>query len=303
MLKQLHISGGKLVEGNDRAEVCVYVAPDETERKCLVEQVRIDEHTLNSSLDPDELSRLEFEPEHTAMIFKRPKRYLAEDSFLFKVASIGIFVFKERIVIVVSEDAPLFDGKLPAKIQSPYDVLLRLFFCSISHFVEHLKGINVLSSELESRIGTSMKNTYLLNLFTLEKGLVYYLNAIHTNGVLLEKLKSNTAKIGFTLEQLEFLDDIIIENNQCARQAEVYAQVLASLMDARVSIVANNLNIRIKALTLITIALMLPMLVVSTFSMNVRIPLAQLGYAFWIIIAMGLISSSFFGIMWWRRRW
>ncbi|MCK7505961.1 MAG: hypothetical protein MZV70_19085 [Desulfobacterales bacterium] len=39
-----------------------------------------------SSLDPDELARLEFEPEHTVAIFKRPRYYTAADHFLFKVS-------------------------------------------------------------------------------------------------------------------------------------------------------------------------------------------------------------------------
>lgn len=107
MLKQLYISNGKLVEenGGAAAAVQVYVAPDETEKKYLVEQLKIDEHTLNSSLDPDELSRLEFEPEHLAMIVKRPKHYTAEDNFLFKVSSIGVFMFKDKLIIVVAEEA------------------------------------------------------------------------------------------------------------------------------------------------------------------------------------------------------
>ncbi|MCJ7674461.1 MAG: hypothetical protein MUO33_04835, partial [Sedimentisphaerales bacterium] len=66
MLKKLYISDGKLAEnGHGEPVVSVYIAPDENERKYLLEQLKIDEHTLSSSLDPDELSRLEFEPEHT----------------------------------------------------------------------------------------------------------------------------------------------------------------------------------------------------------------------------------------------
>jgi magnesium transporter len=304
MSKRLRITDGRLVETDGTAaEVLVYVAPDEAERKYLVEELKIDEHTLSSSLDPDELSRLEFEPEHVAMIFKRPKRYSAQDNFLFKVASTGIFMLKDRLVIVLLDDAPLFEGKPYIKIQTIHDVLLKLIYRAISHFVEHLKVMNMISSELEQQINTAMENKYLLNLFTLEKSLVYYLNAIHTNGVLIDKLKNNAAKIGFSSENLEFLDDIFIENNQCHGQAEVYSQVLASLMDARASIISNNLNVRIKALTLITIAIMLPTLVVSVFSMNVKIPLADLKLAFWIIIAMAAVSSVLMGVLWWRKRW
>ena len=117
-----------------------------------------------------------------------------------------------------------------------------------------------------------MENKYLINLFSLEKSLVYYLNAINSNGVLIEKIRHNAARIGFTQEKMELLDDIIIENNQCYRQAEIYSNILASLMDARVSIVSNNLNVLMKTLNIITIAIMVPTFVVSRFSMNVKIP-------------------------------
>ncbi|MCI0498348.1 MAG: magnesium transporter CorA family protein [Planctomycetales bacterium] len=305
MLKKLHIENGKLVDnGMEEPQVCVYVAPDEAEKKYLVEQLKIDEHTLNSSLDPDELSRLEFEPEHTAIIFKRPRHYQAADNFLFKVLSTGVFVFKDRLVIVVAEEAPLFEGKPFIKIQSIQDVLLKLLYRAITHFVEHLKGIDMLANEIEKQINISMENKYLLNMFTLEKSLVYYINGINANGVLIEKLKNNASRMGFSTESLEFLDDILIENNQCRGQADIYSQVLSSLMDARASIVSNNLNIRIKTLTIFTIGIMLPTLVVSVFSMNVKIPLEkESDYAFWLIAAMAAMSTTIVGYLWWKKRW
>jgi magnesium transporter len=304
MLQLLNIIDGKLVESrNGTGIVSVYIAPDEKERKFLIEQSKLDEHTLNSSLDPDEVSRLEFEPEHVAMIFKRPKRYSAVDNFLFKVGSAGVFMFKDRLIIVIAEDAPLFEGRPFTKIQSIQDVFLRLIYRAIAHFVEHLRGINQISNELEQQINAAMENKYLLNLFTLEKSLVYYLDAIHSNNAVIEKLKNNAAKIGLSPENIEFLDDIQIENNQSLRQTEIYSQVLASLMDARASIISNNLNIRIKALTLITIAIMLPTLVVSIFSMNVKIPLEEHPHAFWIIAVLAMTSSIIVGILWWRKKW
>lgn len=304
MLKLLNIVDGRLTESaNGAGCVCVYITPDENERKFLIEQLKIDEHTLNSSLDPDEPSRLEFEPEHVALIFKRPKRYTTEDNLLFKVASTGAFIFKDRLVIVIGEDVPLFEGRPFAKIQSVQDVVLRLIYRSITHFVEHIRGINAMSSELEERVYTSMENKHLVHLFTLEKSLVYYLNAINSNGAIIEKLKNNAAKIGFSPENVESLDDIMIENNQCRMQTEIYSQVLASLMDARASIVSNNLNIRIKALTIITICIMLPTLIVSVFSMNVEFPLKYHPLAFWMIIDLATLIPALVGVLWWRKKW
>lgn len=259
MLRRYQFTQGRLAESSDEmSPVLVYINPDEAERRFLVNHLKMDEHTLSSALDPDELSRIEFEPEHVAVIFKRPKYYSAEDNFLFKVASTGAFLFKDRLVIVLSEDVPLFDGKYFLKPASVADVFLRVIYRSIFHFLEHLKVINLVSDRLEQKINAAMENRYLLNLFTLEKSLVYYLNAINSNGVLIDKLKANSGKIGFTAEQAEFVDDMIIENSQCYRLAEIYSNILAGLMDARASIVNNNLNVLMKNLTAITIAVAVP---------------------------------------------
>ena len=112
MVRRYEMANGKIVESqNDQSPILVYINPSEAEKKHLTEEWKLDEHTLNSALDPDELSRLEFEPEHVALIFKRPKNYSAGDNFLFKVSSLGLFLFKDRLVVVLAEDIPLFEGK------------------------------------------------------------------------------------------------------------------------------------------------------------------------------------------------
>jgi magnesium transporter len=246
---------------------------------------------------------LEFEPDHVAIILKRPKNYSSEDEFLFKVSSTGLFLFPDKLVIILSEDAPLLDGKQFAKVASLQDLVLRMISTSISHFVGHLKVVNAISESLEDRINTSMQNKYLLDLFSLEKSLVYYLNAINSNGKLIERLKNSAAKIGFTAQSLEFIDDLIIENQQCYEQAGIYSNILASMMDARVSIVSNNLNWLMKTLTIITIGIMLPTLVVSIFSMNVDFPGRRHPLMFWMIISLAGVSVGLVRLIWWWKKW
>jgi len=128
--------------------------------------------------------------------------------------------------------------------------------------------------------------------------MVYYQNALHSNGMVIEKLKNAAGRIGLSAENLEVLEDLIIENQQCYKQAEIYAGIFASLMDARVSVVNNNLNVLIKALNIITIAIMVPTFVVSAFSMNVKIPLAHYPFAFWIIMGLAGVSLALFMLVW-----
>jgi magnesium transporter len=293
MLKKYRISNDRIVESSDEGgNIWVFVNPDDGQKRNLIDNFQLDEHTLNSALDPDEQSRLEFEPNHIAFIFKRPKNYSGLDRLSFKASTMGAFLFKEQLILVLAEDVSLFDGKIFAKVNSLPDVMLRLLYRSIYHFLEHLKIINIISDELEQKINRAMENRYLINLFTLEKSLVYYLNAINANSVLIEKIKLNASKIIFTQEQLELIDDIIIENNQCYRQAEIYSNILASLMDARASIVSNNLNVLMKTLNIITIGIMVPTLVVSAFSMNVKIPLQSFEHAFWVIMGMDVENGK-----------
>lgn len=304
MLKKYQIEKDRIEETNEEtAPILVYILPDENEKKYLTESLNIDEHTLNSSLDPDELSRLEFEPEHIAIIYKRPQNYTDKEQLLFKVASAGIFIFSDKIIIILSEDIQVFDAKTFLKVKSFQMIALKLISRSILHYLEHLKIINMISDELEKKINQSMENKYLINLFSLEKSLVYYLNALDANGVLIEKLKNNASKIGLNQEQLEFLDDMTIENNQCSRQAGIYSNIIASLMDARASIVGNNLNILMKRLNIITIGIMVPTFIVSAFSMNVNFPLKDHPFAFYMII--GLALSSVFGLylFWNKKKW
>jgi magnesium transporter len=246
---------------------------------------------------------MEFEPNHVALIIKKPMNYQSVEQLSFKASTMGVFLFKDLLILVLNEDNNLFWGKMFQRVSSLSDILLKLIYRTIYHFLEHLRVINMISDELEQKINKSMENKYLLNLFTLEKSLVYYLNAINSNGVLIEKLRLNTSKIGFSKEELELLDDIGIENNQCYRQAEIYSNILASLMDARASIVSNNLNVLMKTLNIITIGIMVPTFVVSAFSMNVKIPLQQHPHAFIYIIALAAISVMAFMMVWKYRKW
>jgi magnesium transporter len=304
MVRRYELAGGKIVESqNEQSPILVYINPSDAEKKYLTEDLKLDEHTLTSSLDPDELSRLEFEPEHVALIFKRPKNYAACDNFLFRVSSLGLFLFKDKLVVLLAEDIPLFEGKPYVRGLSLPKVMLSLLYRSIFHFIEHLKIINMLSDSLEQKINASMENKYLLNLFILEKSLVYYLNAINSNTMVIEKIKNNIAKIGIDGDTQEFLDDIFIENNQCYKQAEIYSNILSGLMDARAGIVGNNLNVLMKTLNIITICIMMPTLVVSIFSMNIDFPLQHHPLAFLFVLSLAVISGIGFLFFWKRKKW
>lgn len=257
MIRNFKIDNGQLAETTPGgATVFLVTDPTREETLRLVNEFKIDEHNLASTQDPNELPRLELEANHLAVIFKQPKRYSAKDNFVFRINAVGLFLFRDHLVIVAPGDMALFEGRTFSKVSSLQMLYLRMLSSSISHFVSHLGVINDITDGLEKRLATAMENRTLLLMFAIEKSLVYYVNAISANGRVIEKLKANARNAetqGLTPDLLEYVDDLAIDNAQCLEQAQVYANVLTGLMDARASIVNNNLNVLMKRLTVINV--------------------------------------------------
>jgi magnesium transporter len=93
-----------------------------------------------------------------------------------------------------------------------------------------------------------MQNEFLINLFSLEKSLVYYLNAINSNGALINRMKQSDRKINFSRKALNLLMISGLKMNSAINRLKLLKHP-CGLMDARVSIVSNNLNILMKNLT------------------------------------------------------
>ena len=171
-----------------------------------------------------------------------------------------------------------------------------------------MKVISAVSDELEREIKTSVTNRQLLSMFTLEKSLVFYLDAISSNGRVIDKMKANAAKVKLSPVNIEFLDDLYIENGQCLGMAQNYSQVLASLMDARASLINNNLNVMMKNLNALVIAVAIPSFIagvggMSEFSNMVGFSNWKLAYPIFVVAMIAIGAGTFVLIKMTERFW
>lgn len=271
MLQTYSVINGKIVPAASGSPLIeVYILPDDEERSHLVNDYKINEHTMSSCVDPNETPRIEFEKEYTAVIMKYPKNYSAEDNYFFRIKSMGIFLFPPtHIVILLDENHPLFPRRFPpVALDTPQDVMLRVMLQIVRHFEEHLNCINTLSNELERDISSSVDNRSLMNTFTLGKGLIYYVNALRWNSHVLNKITYSSSRFQFDEENMELLEDISIENNQFLEQAKTYSQVLEGMMNARASMINNNLNLMMKNMNALVIAISVPTFITGVGGMS-----------------------------------
>lgn len=294
MLKKFDIIDKTLaLSENENNAVDIYINPDDKEKEKILTTFDLDMHTISSALDDDEIARIEFDPENTFMIWKRPNNYSFDNQLIFNVSSIGFIINKNKLTIILSSDYELYDRREFSKVSSLNDYFLKTLFYSIRHFFEHIKAINLMSKEIQNKINTSLENKYLLQMFNLSESLIYYINAISANHIVLTKLRNLAEKLGLTADEVEVIDDIIIENNQCLKQAEIYSTILSGLMDARGSIVNNNMNTLLKKLTMINI-IFLPLNLISgiggmsEFSMMTSGIPWQFSYTLFIVSMIGI---------------
>lgn len=274
MLRYFSIENGKLKESKDSTSpIRVFSNPDNKERLAFMKQLEVDNYDFEAALDPDEISRVEFEHDLTTIIWKQPHTEEFSLKAQFDVNSVGFFIHNGTLSLILSKDDIPFDSKVFDGVYSIYDVLLGYFFYTIRQFASHLKAIKRAKSKLEGKLSQSMENRYFLQMFDISESLVYYIDAIEANGAVLGKLlartnRSNGDKLQLTEAQIDYLEDTIQENTQIARQAQIYSTVLSGLMDARGNIINNNMNVLLKNLTLINVVFLPLNLIASMGGMS-----------------------------------
>lgn len=250
------------------ARVFLYSSPTEAEKEEILRMTALEQGDLEGIFDPDEVARLEHSEDGTLLIWKRPDNVTTGNTIQFEVSSLGIVLMNGRLIVIMPHGTLVMTGKEFRKVTSVENCLLRMLLQSVHQYQGHLKAIKLMSQELQAKIVASMENRYLLQMFTLGESLIYYFNALAANNTVLLKLRTLFDKLKVSPEDIELLDDVIVENQQASKQAEIYSTVLSGLMDARGSIVNNNMNVLLKNLTVINVVFMPLNLVASIGGMS-----------------------------------
>ncbi len=306
MIRYFQIMNGKIIASDAKsAQVEVYINPDAMEKERIRSFCSVDDHTLLSALDPDEVPRVDIEDDFLFIAMKKPNNATTIDAMIeFQVSSIGMLLAGGRLLLITASDNISFEEqRYMLKIKTIYDVVLDMAYKIIQHYNEHLRVIRMLSKELQHKINESMENKHLIQMFGLSESLIYYLNAINSNNNVLLRLSSHSTRLGFSEDNKEVFEDLLIENNQCYKQAEIYSSVLSGLMDARGSIVNNNMNQLIKNLTIINI-IFLPLNVIAGIGGMSEYSVVTEGIPKWVsygLFTLGLVAIGWLTLIFLKR--
>ncbi|MEZ4985270.1 MAG: magnesium transporter CorA family protein [Saprospiraceae bacterium] len=262
---------------------------------------------LTDSLDIDERSRYEREEEVRLIVLNTPvlNDEKEENDAIYITVPIGIILLPDYILTITSYENPVLQLFLDSKIKNfdpseEASFVLQIMEQNVYRFLTCLKKLNLRRNLIEKELYDSSRNKELVELLSIEKSLVYFMNSLSANELLKMKMKrTDFLQIGKDEDMADLFEDIIIDNSQALEMANVYTNILNGTMDAYGSIISNNLNLTIRRLTLITIILMVPTLIASFYGMNVPLPAEKSPYISLIIIGVSILLSML--VTWYFR--
>jgi len=280
--------------------------PTDSEKKYLLEELRIPEAFYNDIEDIDERPRIEIEDGWTLIIMRVPIK--SDDVKLpFQTIPLGV-IFKEDICVTITfykteiiADFVSYSQRKNIEIKDNPDLVLRLLLSSSVWYLKYLKQVNQKIKLAEDNLEKSIKNEELQALLQIEKCLVFFITSLKANDVLFQRVKNLKAhKANYDLDLLE---DVEIELSQAQDTANIYSNILTGMMDAYASVISNNMNNIMKQMTSISIILMIPTLIASLYGMNVPNGLEDSRYGIWILLLVSIILSVLGVLLFKRRRW
>ncbi len=278
------------------------INPTPQEIKELIDVYGLDSGFVKSSLDEEESSRIEREDDQTLVIIDTPVSSMDEDKTrMFYTMPIGIIITKDFVFTISLQENQVIDEAMRGTIRNlrpdfKTRFVLQLLLRISALFLFHLKQIDKISSAAEQQLHDAMKNELLMQLLALEKSLVYFSTSLKANEATIEKIHRGRV-IKLYDEDQDLLEDVLIEMKQAIEMSSIYSGILSSMMDGFSSVISNNQNIVMWRLTIITVILEIPNIIVGFYGMNTDTLPFKTSWIFPTMLIIGIVSIMTFFMM------
>ena len=289
----------------------IYPPYDPKEIKELSNALDIPSDFFVDSLDIDERSRYEQEDGVQFIVLNIPvKNEISGEEYqaLYLTIPIGIVEVDDYILTISAFKNPVIDYFLERNARnfstSNHSLFVLLILeRTVHYYLHYLKAIDNQRNLYEKELYYSSRNQELSNLMNIQKSLVYFVTSLRGNALMMMRIqRTDFLKIAKNEELADFLDDIIIDMSQAQEMAQIYTDILNTIMNAFASIISNNMNKIMKRLTSITIILMVPTLVASFYGMNVPLMGQEYPFAFAIICIVSVVLTFLLGWFFMRKK-
>ncbi len=276
--------------------------PAVNEMQEISERLKFPLDYLQSTLDPDEVSRaekiLQREPEKPVLIsLLYPLEPDAQkEQGIYETRTISVILMRDFVITCVKKNPAFIETILHNEftlVKQPINercFIIELGWQIARAYVMAIRDIKERVNLIHKSLRQSTKSETLLQLAELDKSIVYLSTAVTENHPIIKEL-SNTEYLADTEIRREWLHDVLVENHQAEKMIDQTRQMLMQLDTTFSSIIQNNLNEIMKTLTSLTIIITIPCVTAGFYGMNVGLPWAASPFAFLGIVLITILLS------------
>ena len=283
-------------------------APDTDELNQLNQLTGIPVDSLQTALDREERSHVELEDDYIFVVVNTP---VVLETDAYDALPLGIFITRQYFITVCLESNAVIQKFLSNSFASfqtykKTRFLFQILSQASSSFLFFLQQIYKQTDVIENQVRKSLQNKELFRMLELQKSLTYFNFALHANENVMERLmRLRNSPLHSLLKMYEededLLEDVIIENKQALEMAEIYTNILMSMMDSFSSIISNRLSQIMKFLTSVTIILAIPTLIFSLWGINVPVPWGDAPLGFVEVVLIGVLVTMIATFILWKK--
>lgn len=279
------------------------IAPSDEEINGMIEDYLIEPEFFRSAMDEEESSHIDHEDDSTLVIIDVPIVEKDKTGITYSTMPLSIILTEKNVITVSIRNNPVVEEFAQGLVKGVQTNLKTRFILSImlrvaSRYLQYLKQIDKISNFIEDELRETMKNSELLQLFDIEKSLVYFSSSLKGNEITLEKIMRGRI-IKLYDEDQDLLEDVLIEVRQAIDMSGIYLSILSGTMEAFASVNSNSLNIGIKTLVSIALLVLVPAVVIGLYGMNVSgLPLAN----FWFPAGFSVLYAAVVAVVLRRKK-
>ena len=259
------------------------IDPTADEQAMLRDGLGVMPEFLRSSLDDEESSHVDFDDDtrQALVIIDCPfveDAMEAEDPTMtqYDTHPLAVLILPEQdMVLTISlRENPVVTEFTERYIQhinthKRTQLLLGIFLRVAQRYLVYLRNINRQFIKNEKELQKSLSNKDLIKMLGLEKSLVYFSSSLKADESTLVRINyGRTLKLYD--DDKDLLEDVFIEIRQAIEMCTIYSDILKGTMGTYGNVIANNMNVVMRTLTVVAIVLALPTVVFSFYGMNVE---------------------------------
>lgn len=310
---------GKLItklEQIDKIEPDCWInlsAPTEDELEYVESTLNIPSEFLRYPLDEEERPRIDLGDDDDQMLIIADLPYVRREGLnaKYETQPLGIILAEKCMVTISLRESSTLDQFKTNRVRDfrtgfRTRFTFQIMFAGAKDYLKFLRFMDKTIDAAERQLTKSISNKELFKLMELGKSLIYFSTSLKSNESVLEKLMRGKFIKQYEDDQ-DLLEDVLIEYRQAHEMANIYASIINGTMDAYASIISNNLNVVLKFMTAMTIALAVPTMIFSFFGQNFPMPwdnsisFMQMPWPFIGVITGSAIVTALV-VMWLRRK-